>query len=48
MNRKRKTKSSNEQEIQRLGNELQRQVSLLEQEKQKSGSSMHLIDNLEQ
>jgi chromosome segregation ATPase len=43
-----KIKSSNEQETQRLGKEVQKQVALLEQEKQKSGSSTHLISNLEQ
>jgi hypothetical protein len=43
-----KTKSSNEQETQRLEKELQQQMSLLEQERQKSGSSTQLISNLEQ
>jgi hypothetical protein len=41
-------KASNEQEIQRLRNELQQQVLLLEQEKLKSGLSTQLISNLEQ
>jgi hypothetical protein len=42
-----KAKSSNEKEIQKLGNELQQQAVLLEQEKQKGGSSTQLISSLE-